>query len=86
MPAGISFLEIINSLERISDHCSSIGIYVMQRISGNYYTDKHSAEAHRNPGSEEEFKALFAYYKQLYYDPVDTTRRTDFISQPQIQP
>lgn len=86
VPAGISFLEIINSLERISDHCSSIGIYVMQRISGNYYTDKHSAEAHRNPGSEEEFKALFAYYKQLYYDPVDTTRRTDFISQPQIQP
>lgn len=74
--AGISFLEIINSLERISDHCSSIGIYVMQRVTGRYFTDKHSAIA-MNPGSEEEYKALYAYYKQLYYDPVDTTRRTD---------
>lgn len=73
--AGISFYEIIGSLERISDHCSSIGIYIMQRISGYYVVDRHSAEAHRNPGSEEEFKALFAYYKQLYYDPVDISRR-----------
>lgn len=85
VPAGISFLEIINSMERISDHCSSIGIYVMQRISGNYYTDKHSAEAHRTPGSEEEYKALFTYYKQLYYDPVDTTRRTDRTELPDMK-
>ncbi len=77
VPAGISFLEIINSLERISDHCASISIYVMQRISGHYFTDKHSAEAHMKPGAEEEYKALFAYYKQQYYDPVDTTRRID---------
>ena len=77
VPAGISFLEIINSLERISDHCSSISIYVMQRISGYYFTDKHSAEAHLKPGAEEEYKALFAYYKMQYYDPVDTTRRVD---------
>lgn len=77
VPAGISFLEIINSLERISDHCASISIYVMQRISGYYFTDKHSAEAHMKPGAEEEYKALFAYYKMQYYDPVDTTRRID---------
>ncbi len=77
VPAGISFLEIINSLERISDHCASISIYVMQRISGHYFTDKHSAEAHMKPGAEEEYKALFAYYKLQYYDPVDTTRRID---------
>ncbi len=80
VPAGISFLEIINSLERISDHCASISIYVMQRISGYYFTDKHSAEAHMKPGAEEEYKALFAYYKMQYYDPVDTTRRIDRLS------
>ncbi len=82
VPAGISFLEIINSLERISDHCSSISIYVMQRISGYYFTDKHSAEAHMKPGAEEEYKALFAYYKLQYYDPVDTTRRIDRLAGP----
>ena len=74
--AGISFLEIINSLERISDHCSSIGIYVMQRISGYYFTDKHSVER-KNKAGEDEYKALYAYYKQQYYEPVDLTRRVE---------
>ena len=77
VPAGISFLEIVNALENIADHCSSISIYVMQRITGYYFTDKHSADAHVRPGQEEEYKALYAYYKQQYYDPVDTTRRVD---------
>ncbi len=77
VPAGISFLEVINSLENISDHCSSISIYVMQRITGYYFTDKHSADAHVRPGQEEEYKALYAYYKMKYYDPIDTTRRVD---------
>ena len=75
--SGISFLEIINALENIADHCSSISIYVMQRITGYYFTDKHADEAHIRPGQEEEYKALYAYYKMKYYDPVDTTRRVD---------
>ena len=80
--AGISFLEIVNAMENIADHCSSISIYVMQRITGYYFTDKHSSDAHVRPGQEEEYKALYAYYKQQYYDPVDTTRRVDRLSDP----
>ncbi len=75
--SGISFLEVVNALENTADHCSSISIYVMQRITGYYYTDKHSEDFHIRPGQEEEYKALYAYYKQKYYDPVDTTIRTD---------
>lgn len=68
--AGISFLEILTSMERISDHCSSIAIYVIQRISGDYFTDKHEAAQRMHTGSSEEYKALFTYYKQQYYDPL----------------
>lgn len=69
--AGISFLEILTSMERISDHCSSIAIYIIQRISGDYFTDKHEAAQMMHKGTSEEYKALFTYYKQQYYDPLD---------------
>ncbi|MDO5344466.1 MAG: Na/Pi cotransporter family protein [Lachnospiraceae bacterium] len=68
--AGISFLEILTSMERISDHCSSIAIYVIQRISGDYFTDKHETAQRMHTGSSEEYRALFTYYKQQYYDPL----------------
>lgn len=66
---GISFLEILTSMERISDHCSSIAIYVIQRISGQKTTDKHEALRTMHSMSSEEYKALYIYYKQQYYDP-----------------
>ena len=72
--AGISFLEILTSMERISDHCSSIAIYVIQRISGDYFTDKHEAAQKMHTGDSEEYKALFTYYKQQYYDPLNYSK------------
>ena len=69
--AGISFLEILTAMERISDHCSSIAIYVIQRISGDMFIDKHEAAHRMHTGDSEEYRALFAYYKQQYFDPLD---------------
>ncbi|MDD3795373.1 MAG: Na/Pi cotransporter family protein [Lachnospiraceae bacterium] len=69
--AGISFLEILTSMERISDHCSSIALYLIQRISGDYFTDKHEAARIMHKEGTEEYKALFTYYKQQYYDPLE---------------
>lgn len=69
--AGISFLEILTSMERISDHCSSIAIYVIQRINGDYFTDKHQAVEQMHTGDSEEYRALYSYYRQQYYDPLN---------------
>ncbi len=69
--AGISFLEILTAMERISDHCSSIAIYVIQRINGTHFTDKHTALHTMHDANSEEYRALYAYYKNQYYEPLE---------------
>ena len=67
---GISFMEILTNVERISDHCSNIGVHITQRLSNDERFDAH-AELNRmhNDGSEE-YKALCEYYGSIYRDPL----------------
>ncbi len=62
--AGIIFLESLTNLERISDHCSNIAVYV---IGTNY--DKESINRHdyikrMHQGDTENYQQ----YSKLYYD------------------
>ena len=66
--SGISFLEVLTNVERISDHCSNIGIHVIQRIR-NVELNTHSLMHEIHTGSQS-FESLFEEYKQKYLDPI----------------
>ncbi|MCI9576258.1 MAG: Na/Pi cotransporter family protein [Clostridiales bacterium] len=64
--SGISFVELLTDLERISDHCSNIASNVIQRKSGHYL---------ETPEEEEHIEQTYAYqqgfemYSQKYQLP-----------------
>ena len=53
--SSISYIELLTSFERISDHCSNIAFHILQKVNGNI-SDKHTV--HKNTTNE---------YKELYY-------------------
>ncbi len=66
---GMSFLELLISLERISDHCSNIGVYVVQqrRKGFNYETfDSHEYKRNLHRGWEADYTATYNEYKGKY--------------------
>lgn len=68
--AGISFVELITNLERISDHCSNIAVHLIQRLTGgsNFDTHEHLKRMHR--GDTEEYRDTYAHYEDIYYKEI----------------
>lgn len=67
--AGISFIEILTNLERIADHCSNIGIRIMQTVDHNPdVMERHSYIRQLHENGSREYDEYFSEYKQLYFD------------------
>ena len=67
--AGLSFVEAVTNLERISDHCSNIAVHMIQRdTERDFDVHEHLNEVHTGTG--EEYRELFRYYESLYLNPV----------------
>ncbi len=62
---GIAFLDIVNNLERISDHCSNIAIAIEQNIDEVGF-DPHQYTNHIDEVETEEYKKTFEQYKVKY--------------------
>lgn len=65
--AGISFLGLLGDMERISDHCSNIAVYVIQNHVNNYHdfsAHAHIYKVHNEP--TDEYKASYNYYLEKY--------------------
>lgn len=73
--AGISLTEILNSMERISGHCTNVAIFLMQRLNDPYKFDAHEHLKQAHQEMSEEYKALYTYYESLYYMPVANAKR-----------
>ena len=61
---GFILNDIVMNLERISDHCSNIALYVIERTSDNFEPHAYSAEL--LSGRDEEFNRMYRYYKGKY--------------------
>ena len=64
--AGVIFLEIISNAERISDHCSNIGVAILQAQQDAGVDNRHDylREIHvRMPGA---YRDDFESYKAKY--------------------
>ena len=63
--SGIAFLDIVNNLERISDHCSNIGMAAEQRIKTISF-DPHEYSKNSDAKNSDEYKHLVDEYMSTY--------------------
>lgn len=76
---GSQFLELLISLERISDHCSNIALYIVRETSpadALIRTDSHAYMHALHHGEDQEFDAMFQEYRQKYYAPLEAAPLT----------
>lgn len=67
MEGGISYIEVLTNMERISDHCTNISMHLHQRII------KESLDTHKSEifdRKADEYKAMKVYYEKQYLEPV----------------
>lgn len=64
--AGIAFLDIINNLERISDHCSNVGISIEQLSNIDSDIDAHKYVRHLRNQNAELYDAIFEEYHSRF--------------------
>jgi phosphate:Na+ symporter len=68
---GISFVELLTNLERISDHCSNIAVREIEPSLNSSTHDTHEILKQLHSGPTEEYKALYSYYKSQYCAPIE---------------
>ena len=73
---GAQYLEILINLERISDHCSNVALYILQETSpaGSLIrTDAHAYMHALHHGEDPVFDEYFQFYRDKYYAPIERT-------------
>ena len=72
---GTQFLELLINLERISDHCSNVALYIIRQTAPKddvVRTDSHEYMHQLHHGATQEFDDQFAVYREKYYKPIET--------------
>jgi len=69
---GISLVDVLTNIERISDHCSNVAAHLITRLDkdDNKTFDTHEQIEQMHKGVSEEYRALQKYYESLYCDPI----------------
>lgn len=67
---GISFMEVLTNVERISDHCSNIAVHTWQRVSHTAGFNPHEELESMHKGNSEEYSRLFNEYTSIFLAPV----------------
>lgn len=67
---GITFTEILTNTERISDHCSNIAIYLMQKLTVNRSFDRKVYQDELHKGVDPRYRRYIDKYKREYLDRI----------------
>ena len=70
--SGISYVEVLTNLERISDHCSNIAIQVIKREHDNTQFDAHEHLKMLHEGVTDSYTKMFEEYEEKYYNILNT--------------
>ena len=65
--AAFPFVETLANLERISDHCSNIGVYLIGHEGTERNLDRHEYIRKIHKGEADDYNDKFAFYEQKYY-------------------
>lgn len=68
---GITFTEILTNTERISDHCSNIAIYLMQKLTINENFDRKKYQDDLHEGKEPRYRQYIEQYKKEYLNRIE---------------
>ncbi len=71
---GTQYLELLINLERISDHCSNIALYIVRETAAKdslIRTDSHAYMHALHHGEDKEFDDMFQFYRTKYYAPIE---------------
>lgn len=69
--AGVAFLETLTNMERISDHCSNVAVYVMGHESNHMQgLDRHEYIRLMHSGQNQAYTEKFQEYSTKYLDTV----------------
>ncbi len=66
--AGISYVEVLTNMERISDHCSNIAIQVIKLEHATSKFDAHEHLKMLHNGVTDSYTQMFNSYEKKYYD------------------
>lgn len=69
--AAFPFVETLANLERISDHCSNVAIYVISREMGKERIDRHEYLKAIRSDENEHFTEHYAMYESKYYKRIE---------------
>lgn len=64
--AGVIFLDILTNLERISDHCSNIGVYLIIKESKRETLNRHEYIESLHTGQSEKYEEIINFYSKKY--------------------
>ena len=70
---GTQFLELLFNLERISDHCSNVALYIVRQTSSKddiVRIDSHAYMRELHHGGDKDFGVLYNQYREKYYAPI----------------
>ena len=65
---GVSFIEMLTDIERISDHCNNVCQHLLQRING-WELSTHD-RVYDNDEERQAFDDLYDTYKSKYLEPI----------------
>lgn len=66
--AGLVFLEILTYIERVSDHCSNIAVYLIARKNGSKMLNRHEYITKMHKGETEDYKQQMQIFMDKYYN------------------
>ncbi len=64
---GVVFLEMLTNLERISDHCSNAGVYIIGYNSGQVEINRHEYLRRIHQGETSDYNQLIKSYHAKYF-------------------
>ena len=72
--AAFPFVESLSCLERISDHCSNIGVYMISYVRGSDEVDHHTYILQLHSGQVGHYNEQFRRYTEKYYDQIRSAK------------
>lgn len=71
--AGLAFIDILTSIERIGDHCSNVAVYIIaDQKPNNENFDRHEYKRLVHAGNGRDFRELMKKYQNLYLSKIDS--------------
>ena len=69
--AGLTFLDVLTNIERISDQCSNIGVYTVGLKEPDLLKSQHDYIRHLHQGEDQQFNREYDKTHQDYYQDLD---------------